>query len=79
MHNNEQIQQNQKQVYGEILRDGFFLRQHVGEATSPDGKKFELATTMKNNPMILYGNKAYILTWNDICYMASEAGLFEED
>ena len=77
-HINEQNEQTQKQVYGEILQGGFFLRQYVGEATTPDGKKFELATTMKNNPMVVYGNKVYVLTWNDICNMASEAGLFEE-
>lgn len=79
MCNNEQIQQTQKQVYGEILKGGFFLHQYVGEATTSNGKKFELATTMKNNPMIIHGNKAYVLTWNDICNMASDAGLFEDD
>lgn len=78
MCNNEQNQQAQKKVYGEILKDGFFLRQYVGEATTSDGKKFELAVTMKNNPMIIYGNNAYVLTWNDICNMALNAGLFED-
>lgn len=77
-HINEQNQQTQRQVYGEILKGGFFLRQYVGEATTSDGKKFELAVTMKNNPMIIYGNNAYVLSWNDIYNMASEAGLFEE-
>jgi len=75
MHNNEN---SQNQVYGKIIKGGFFLHQYVGEGTTPDGKKFELATTMGNNPMVVYGNNVYVLSWNDICNMAVDAGLFED-
>lgn len=76
MNDNEK---NQEQVYGKIIKGGFILRQYIGEATTPDGKKFELATTMNNSPMVLYRNKVYVLSWNDICNMASDAGLFENN
>lgn len=66
-------------VFGTIEKGGFFLRQYVGKATSSDGKEFEIATTMHGEPLIVYGNKMYKLSWNDICNMAEAAGLFKED
>lgn len=77
MHDNKQ--NNETQTYGKIEKGGFFLRQYVGEATSSDGKKFEIATTMQGEPLIVYGNKMFKLSWNDICNMAEAAGLFKED
>ena len=66
MHDSEK---SQNQVYGKIIKGGFFLHQYVGEG---------IATTMKNNPIVVYGNNVYVLSWNDICNMAVDAGLFEE-
>ena len=77
MHDNKQS--NETQTYGKIEKGGFFLRQYVGEATSSDGKKFEIATTIQGEPLIVYGNKMFKLSWNDICNMAEAAGLFKED
>ncbi len=77
MHDNKR--NNETQTYGKIEKGGFFLRQYVGEATSSDGKKFEIATTMHCEPLIVYGNKMFKLSWNDICNMAEAAGLFKED
>lgn len=39
MHDNKQ--NNETQTYGKIEKGGFFLRQYVGEATSPDGKNLK--------------------------------------
>lgn len=61
MHDNKQ--NNETQTYGKIEKGGFFLRQYVGEATSSDGKKFEIATTMQGEPLIVYGNKMFKLSW----------------
>lgn len=66
-------------AYGTIEKDSFIFRQYVGEATASDGKKFEIAMTMRGEPLIVYGNKMYRLSWNDICNMAEAAGLFKED
>jgi len=34
---------------------------------------------MQGEPLIVYGNKMFKLSWNDICNMAEAAGLFKED
>ena len=67
-----------KQQYGEI-KEGFFFRVHVGDVTSDDGTKFSVAQSMNGAPMVCYGNRAFILTWADICRMAEDAGLFKKD
>ncbi len=79
MHDNNQTKQPETPTYGEIIKSNFLLRQHVGDATAPDGKEFEIATTLNGAPLIVYHNKAYSLPWKDICNMAADAGLFEED
>ena len=75
MHNNN----TNKPKYGTIEKDSCIFRQCIGEATTSDGKIFEITTTMCYEPLIEYGNKMYRLSWEDICNMAEEAGLFEED
>ena len=80
MHNpNTPNQTTRNPTYGEIIKSNFLLRQHVGDATAPDGKEFEIATTLNGAPLIVYHNKAYSLPWKDICNMAADAGLFKED
>lgn len=65
--------------YGEIITGRFVLRNYVGDSTTSDGKKFELATTMSGEPLLLYKNKIFKLSWSDICSMAEAAGLFQEE
>ncbi len=81
MHDDNQTKPKETETptCGKIIKGNFFLRQHVGDATAPDGKKFEIATTLNGAPLIVYHNKAYSLSWEDICNMAANAGLFEED
>lgn len=76
---NNQTKQPETPTYGEIIKGDFLLRQHVGNATAPDGKEFEIATTLNGAPLIVYHNKAYSLPWEHICNMAADAGLFKED
>lgn len=78
MHDNNQTNAANP-TYGTIEKNSFIFRQYVGEATTSDGKKFEIATTMSGEPLIVFGNKMYKLSWNDICNMAEAAGLFKED
>lgn len=66
-------------TYGTIEKNSFIFRQYVGEATTSDGKKIEIATTMSCEPLIVFGNKMYKLSWSDICNMAEAVGLFKED
>lgn len=77
--NQTEQKENKIPTYGKIIKDDFFLRQHVGRATDPDGKEFEIATALNDAPLIVYRGKAYSLPWEDICNMAAEAGLFKED
>ncbi len=79
MHDNNQTKQPETPTYGEIIKGKFFMRQHVGNATAPDGKEFEIATTLNGAPLIVYGDKAFSLPWEHICNMAADAGLFKED
>lgn len=70
-------QTNTKPKYGTI-QEGFFLREYVGEGTTPDGQKFELAISCGNAaPLVLVKSRAFILSWNDICKLAEDAGLFQ--
>lgn len=78
MHDNNHKNTNNSQ-YGTIEKGSFIFRRYVGEATSSDGKKFEIATTMRGEPLIVFGNKMYRLSWEDVCNMAEAAGLFQED
>lgn len=65
---------------GTIYENKFFLHNHIGDATTDDGKKFDLATNFADNsPLVVYKNRTYRLSWNDICNLAEEAGLFKED
>lgn len=64
---------------GEV-KEGFFLRQCVGDGTTENGIRFELAVSASSLcPMVLVGNKAFILSWNDICGLAERAGLFADE
>lgn len=66
----------EKKIIGRIS-EGYFLRQYVGEGTDDKGNKFELSISMKGSPLIIRGNKAFILEWKDIINLAENAGLFE--
>ena len=79
MNNQTEQKETENTTYGKIIKGDFFLRQHVGDATTPDGKEFEIATTLNSAPLIVYRNKAFALSWEDICNMATDAGLFKED
>lgn len=70
---------SKENVYGTITTGGFVLRNYVGDATTSDGKKFELATTLSGEPLLLYKNKIFKLSWSDICNLAEAAGLFQEE
>lgn len=61
----------------EKIEEGFFFREYVGDGESSDGTKFKLATTMNREPMVLIGNRVFILSWKDICRIAEDAGLFD--
>ncbi len=70
--------ESEKKV-GEV-KEGFFLRQCVGDGTTENGIRFELAVSASSLcPMVLVGNKAFILSWNDICGLAERAGLFADE
>lgn len=74
----ENKQPNQTAPYGKVEK-GLFMRQHVGDGKTPDGKPFEICQTLSGSPLILYGNRGFSLSWNDICNMAADAGLFDEE
>lgn len=62
------------------IKEGFFLRQCVGDGTTGSGIRFELAVSASSFcPMVLVGNKAFILSWKDICGLADRAGLFADE
>ena len=62
------------------VKEGFFLRQFVGDGITGSGMKFELAVSAANlSPMVLVGTKAFILSCNDIFDLAERAGLFTEE
>ncbi|MEG1609194.1 MAG: hypothetical protein RR348_04930, partial [Clostridia bacterium] len=71
-------QTNQNKQYGSIS-EGLFFRLHVGDVTATDGKKFEIATAMNMSPMVLYKNRVFELSWNEICNMASDMGLLDDN
>ena len=65
-----------QEIIGEI-KTGYFLREYLGEGMLDDGRKFELCVSAgSQSPMILFGKRAFILSWNDICNLAERAGLF---
>ena len=70
---------SKENLYGEIITGRFGLRNYVGDATNSDGKKFELATTMSCEPLLLYKNRSFRVSWSDIYSMAEAAGLFQEE
>jgi len=69
---------NEKPVtYGQI-KEGFFLREYIGDGETGGGVKFELAHSISTGaPMVLIGKKAFLLSWDDIVNLAEAAGLFE--
>lgn len=66
-----------KPQYGKI-EEGYFLCVHVGDGTASDGTQFEVVTTMNGAPMVRLGKRAFILSWQEICQMAEDAGLFNK-
>lgn len=63
---------------GEI-KEGFFLRVHIGDGETETGIKFELAQSAVNSaPIVIIGKKAFFLSWDDIVKLAEKAGLFDE-
>lgn len=71
------INQTNKETYGKIIK-GSILREHVGDGTTPNGKKFELALELAQcSPIVICENRIFVLSWNEICNMANAAGLFE--
>lgn len=69
----------QPAIYGQI-KEGFFLREYVGDGETDGGVKFELACSVSNcAPIVLVGKKAFFLSWDDIVTLAEKAGLFGED
>lgn len=74
--------EDEQPKYGKI-KEGFFLRQYIGEGETESGIKFELATSASSCiPIVLIDNekntakKAFILSWDDIVNLANAAGLF---
>lgn len=68
----------QPEVIGEI-KEGYFLQVYVGDGETDEGKKFELAQSATTGaPIVLYGKKAFFLSWNEILTLAEKAGLFNE-
>lgn len=56
-------------------KNSLFLRQHVGEATAPDGSKLELATTPNMAPQIrLPDGRWVVFSWNALLDAALKAG-----
>ncbi len=66
----------QPEVIGQI-KEGYFLRIHIGDGETDAGVKFELAQSAGNGaPIVLVGKKAFFLSWDDIVTLAEKAGLF---
>lgn len=52
---------------------------HVGDGTASNGTQFEVATTMSGALMVRLGKRAFILSWQEICQMVEDAGLFNKE
>ena len=70
---------NQTTPQNGTIDAGYFLCMHVADGTASDGTQFEVATTMTGAPMVRLGKRAFILSWQDICRMAEDAGLFNKE
>ena len=59
--------------------DAFLLRTHVGEATGPDGRQYEMALVNGHMPAIkdLSTRKTYVFGWDDLLAQAVAAGVSE--
>lgn len=66
----------EKKIYGKISEGAFVLRIYVGTGTLEDGAEFELAHAPDGSPFIIFKQKAFHLSWNEIIELASIAGLF---
>jgi hypothetical protein len=68
--------------YGRLHeKQTMFLRQHVGEASGPDGKSYEMAVNMGGMTPIIESKqtgKWFTLSWQEILNMAVKAGIDEE-
>lgn len=68
----------QTETYGTV-KEGFFLREYVGDGETESGKKFDLSVSAADrSPMIVCGKKGFHLSWDDILDLADKAGLFSE-
>lgn len=68
----------QTETYGTI-KEGFFLREYIGDGETESGKKFDLSISAADrSPMIVFGKKGFHLSWDDILDLADKAGLFSE-
>lgn len=71
MNNTEQI--------GKITK-GLFLKVYIGDGKTDEGKEFEFAVTANYyEPLVMYGKRTFHLSWNDICNLAEQAGLFKDE
>lgn len=71
---------NNKETIGTITTDSLFLNIALGDGKTDDGKKFDLAVTAAHyEPLVICGRKTFHLSWQDICALADQAGLFEDE
>lgn len=62
------------------IRPGCFFRKYVGEGKTEDGTEFIFClSAISSVPVVICGNRAFILSWNDILNLAKRAGLFKTE
>lgn len=80
------MEENKEQVKPQSrgrITDGFLFRQYVGSGNAVlDGHTIEFSLNIgasSNAPIVGFGNKFFVLDWDDIIEMAEEAGLFKDE
>lgn len=74
-----------KKQYGKVVdnRHKLFFTMSVGEGSFDlDGAtvKFELMANIGSGaPLVKFGNRTFVLSWDDIIELAEQAGLFNDE
>lgn len=70
---------NEKRKIGEV-KPVAYLRICACDGQTEDGKEFECSVTMtRYEPLVTYNERTFHLSWNDIVYLAEQAGLFDAE
>ena len=73
------LQQQADEPIGMVKKGRYRLSQYIGEGKTDDGKEFKIEATLNYAPLVVFGDRYFVLSWPDVLMLAEKAGLFAEE